>query len=476
MTWFDSVVSWLFPRLLVEGTSWEHDWLEKEREAFLTVCKFFFPLVATGYLANFFLYDQRMGLEPIESWFAFRVSMAALTLLTFAFYMLPFATRTRWYRIPAIVACWALSLSQAFVALWHGREAWVFCFLFVVASMMLLRMSALSSFWLAATIIATQTPVLLSAGVPVSDISSGTIVTLGMILVVRSSYLSEVRNFILNEENISAQKKIIELNADFAERIGAFIPRVIANRLQNHVNQDGKTILEASVDVLQARKQDVACLFSDIRGFTQGSRDLDQFISRSVMPEVKACSDTVEKHNGIPRKVGDLIFAYFDGDAIRDNLLQAITAGIEIARANKDINATSSEVDIRRYILISSGEAIVGNLGGLDSSIEITALGSPVNFLSRLDDLTKSPELAERLKSGDIIVCERSAKLLKDSNLKFTEVDLVALGLVVRDFPEVKFVYTLKPNETNLNALANEHTKLGEESSDTRRPNRVHAA
>jgi class 3 adenylate cyclase len=476
VNWFDSIVSWLIPRLLVEGTSWERDWLEKEREGFLIVCKFFFPLVSAGYIAHFFMYDLRMGLEPIERWFAFRVSMTLLTLLTFAFYMMPVAMRARWYRLPAIVTCWALCLSQAFVALWHGREAWVVCFLFVIATMMLLRMSALNSFWLGAAIVATQTPVLLAAGASVSNISSGTIVTLGMVLVIRTSYLSEVRNFILNQENITAQKKINELNTDFAERIGAFIPRVIATRLQNHVNNDGKTILEASVDVLQARKRDVACLFSDIRGFTKGSRDLDQFISRSVMPEVKVCSDTVEKHNGIPRKVGDLIFAYFDDDQIYRNLLQAITAGVEIARANEDMNATSSEVDIRRYILISSGEAIVGNLGGLDSSIEITALGSPVNFLSRLDDLTKSPELANMLDSGDIIVCERSAALLGDSNLDLKQVDLGALGLEVRDFSEVKFVYTLKPSEANLNALAGEYTKLDEEISDPRKPDRVYAA
>jgi class 3 adenylate cyclase len=126
-------------------------------------------------------------------------------------------------------------------------------------------------------------------------------------------------------------------------------------------------------------------------------------------------------------------------------------AGMEIARKNQDMNATVTESEIRRYILISSGEAIVGNLGGLDSSIEITALGSPVNFLSRLDDLTKSPTISAMLNSGDIIAADETISTLKrlQIELKSQMIDLDSLNLTIRDFPEARKVHRIEPTDSN---------------------------
>ena len=93
----------------------------------------------------------------------------------------------------------------------------------------------------------------------------------------------------------------------------------------------------------------------------------------------------------------------------------------------------------------------MGNLGGLDSSIEITALGSPVNFLSRLDDLTKEPSIAELLNSGDIIACDDTMMVLRTLrvNLESEVIDLCCLGLSVRDFPEAKMIHRIEPSEAN---------------------------
>jgi class 3 adenylate cyclase len=268
-------------------------------------------------------------------------------------------------------------------------------------------------------------------------------------MVVRSSLLSEVNSFLLGQENIAAQKKIIELNLDFAERIRSFIPRVIAQRLENYVEKERMTVLEASIEVLAPRKMDVACLFSDIRDFTQGSKELDEFISQSVIPEVKACSDAIEDQHGIPRKIGDLIFAYFDDQNIETNLLRAVTSGMEIAKLNHDMNATSSSVNIKRYVLISCGEAIVGNIGGLDSSIEITALGSTVNYLSRVDELTKHEKIQCRLGPGDLVLCDRSSEVLGRlaPDIEQNRIDLCNLN--IRDFPEVRSIYCVKPTDAN---------------------------
>lgn len=404
-----------------------------------------------------------MGLEPLEHWFNFRMTTAAALLACFAFYLSPFATR-RFYKIPAVAMCGALCVSQAFVAKWYGLEAWVFCFLFVLAGVLVIRSTALKSLVFAVVVMAVQAPILIDANVALSNVISGAIVTTMLTLAIRSAYLSDVRHFLLNQQHHEDQLRINELSIEFSNRIASFIPKVIANRLDTYVNRDRMSVLEASVEALKARKCDIACLFSDIRGYTQGSKNLDSYVNESVLPEVKLCADAVENRAGIPRKIGDLLFAYFDASSIHLNLLRAVIAGIEIARVNEAMNATAIQMQIKRYILISSGEAMVGNFGGLDSSVEITALGSPVNFLSRLDELTKAPEMAQLLKPGDLILCERSADLLRELGipLELVLIDLCKMGLKVRDFPETRIVYTLKPNDVHYAALLEPYQTIRE--------------
>ena len=115
------------------------------------------------------------------------------------------------------------------------------------------------------------------------------------------------------------------------------------------------------------------------------------------------------------------------------------------------MNATVTETEVTRYILLSSGEAIVGNLGGLDSSIEITALGSPVNFLSRLDSLTKDPMLSSTLNSGDILVSASTHALISQLGITLDcqRIDISDLGVKIRDFPEATSIYRIEPSDSN---------------------------
>jgi len=231
------------------------------------------------------------------------------------------------------------------------------------------------------------------------------------------------------------------------------------------------TILQAIDEVLRPREKEIACLFSDIRGFTQGSRDLQGFVNKGVIPDVKKCSDSIEAHGGIPRKVGDLVFAYFDDDVVHRNLIRAVAAGISIARLNEDLNSTLSAQKIRRYILITTGDAIVGNIGGLDSSIEITALGSPVNFLSRVDELTKSPQLMLILQPSDILLSEVAMAHLMEMNIRVesTKISLKSLGLSLRDFPKEETLYTIRATEANYDAIMGPYNYLEQNKPSTNR-------
>lgn len=468
MRWLESLVVYFFPTILLEGKPWKAMWEDKEHEAFVRICRFFFLAAGCLYVGHYFFYDKPMGLVPLENWLAFRMFAAGVSFTAFLFYISPLAYSPL-SKVPAILAVWLYCYTQAMITTWWDGTPWLFSFVFVIATTIVVRLSPLNSLILASCVMASQAHFLIEAGVPFSSLVSTAFIALLALLILRSSHVADVRNFVLNQENIAAQKKIIELNIEFSDRLRAFIPRVIANRLENYVKQHRLTVIQAAVEVLKPRQAEVACLFSDIRGYTQGSKDLDRFVDKSVLPEMKACSNTVEQFSGIPRKIGDLIFAYFDDPSIERNVIRCVLAGLEISKINRDLNDTTNLSEIRRYILIASGQAVVGNLGGLDSSIEITALGPPVNFLSRLDEITKTPNLASVLHAGDILICSNTARTLDRAAaaLEMDEIDLSCMNLKVRDFPEVSRIYRVRVSSQNQSALSaayQRHPKIESEN------------
>ena len=211
------------------------------------------------------------------------------------------------------------------------------------------------------------------------------------------------------------------------------------------------TILQAIEEVLRPRHREIACLFSDIRGFTRATQGKgDAFLDEGVIPNVRECTYAVERSGGIPRKIGDLLFAYFDQPSPQDNLIRCFKAALDVIQANNEFNESRPKQDpINRYVLITSGEAIVGNLGGFDSSIEITALGNPVNFLSRIDEATKHPAIRPLVTNNHIVMDERTATGLSAvlPSLELEHINLAKLGVHIRDFESVDriFLYCVDP-------------------------------
>ena len=452
---FVTLLQLLFPKAIIQGTSWEQAWEEEQREIFVRNASFFFPTAAIVYIGHFFLYDLLTGLEPIEYWFAFRMIAALICLGCYLFYKTDHV-KSRFYKVPVVFAAIVLCYSQARVTVYHDDVPYLFCFVFVFLAVMVLRSSPLNSALLAAVLLALQFPSLIEAEVSLRMTLSGSMVTLLTCAAIRTAYTSEVENFLLVQERDQSKEQIISMTQEFSNRIRSFIPKVIANRLQDAVDSRGMSVLEASVEVLRPQNKEIACLFSDIRGFTQGSKDLDAFIGNSVLPEVKACSDAIEDYEGIPRKIGDLVFAYFDDQNMDRNVVRAVLSGLKIAKSNLDINETVSKQEIRRYILVASGEAIVGNIGGVDSAVEITALGSSVNFLARLDDATKDPKLSGILQPGDLVLSAETKTILSRYTCEefFLKVDLRSLKIAIRDFPEVRDIFVLRPSQSIFRELS----------------------
>lgn len=459
MKWLDSSLTWMFPTFLLDGTPWYGDWREKERISTVNVLRMALPIVSVAWLSHYFLYDRPMNLEPIDDWLSLRLTGAAVCLLALPAYFEPIRSKIRFNRLPALIAFLSVIYLQSISVVWHGQQTWVFLFIMIMTFSLVLRMSSVESAVFCIVGLLVSLPNLVSGGVSTPNIVTGLVVTVVAVMVVRTSYLLDIRNFLLAQQHEEAQEKLLKLSNDFSSRLKSFIPKTIANRIERAVSDGGLSVLQASVEVLEPKKRQIACLFSDIRGFTQGSKDLDKFVENSVLPEVKVCTDAIEANHGIPRKIGDLVFAYFDDDSPELNLFRAVMSGMEVARLNSDMNATAGNAQISRYILIDAGEAIVGNLGGHDSSVEITALGSPVNFLARLDDVTKHPKLQSQILPGDLLLSSKAMDMIlgilegTEFELEYTKIDLVEPGIEVRDFPDTTSIYTLRSSDTNYASL-----------------------
>jgi class 3 adenylate cyclase len=345
---------------------------------------------------------------------------------------------------------------QAKVLLWFEGSVYFYAFGFVIITTVIQKISILKSLAYALALIAIQWSLFIEAGLEPPLLYSATAVALVFVTFARSGYLSEVRYYVANQQNIETQTRIIEMNVEFTDRLRAFLPEEIAGRLFRYVEEQKMSILQAIEEVLRPKEKVVSCLFSDIRGFTKSTQNVGDFLNDAVIPNVKECTNAVEANGGIPRKIGDLIFAYFDHPDPINNLAKCLNAGFDLIEANRRFNESRPKHhNIRRHVLISTGEAIVGNLGGFDSSIEITALGNPVNFLSRVDEVTKHQRIMPLLSGNELILDDESASCISSINqqIEIQRVDLRIIDVSIRDFEETSTLWILRNTQTNRDAV-----------------------
>lgn len=459
----------LFPAFLLHGTPWKEQWEEKERRENVNVWRYVFIIAAVVYVGHYFLLDKPMGLQPAETWLMYRFGLAGLSFVCGVLYFVRPFYQSRAYRVPAYIVLWAIAFMQAKSMVWYEGSLYLYAFAFVVIGSVVLRTSLLKSMIFAAFTLATQYSYFLQTEVSPPLIYSATVVTLIFVYVSRSKYIDDIRYFLAVQQNALSQKQVIELSIEFSDQIRSLLPREISRRLTYYLSTQRLSVLQAMGEILQPTQKEICCLYSDIRGFTEGTKDLDRFINHGVLPNVRECTSAVEQNGGIPRKIGDLLFAYFDDDNNYVNLVRSIQTGIDIAKVNQSFNENNSrQVHIQRHILISTGDAIVGNLGSMDSSIEITALGSPVNLLSRVDELTKSAALKPHLAKPCLILCDRTADLLREINLNLDikKISLSELGLHIRNFEDVDSIWLLEVTHTTERLLGTANNYIRQKYHD----------
>ena len=139
----------------------------------------------------------------------------------------------------------------------------------------------------------------------------------------------------------------------------------------------------ATTQVLPGPRQQEACvLFSDARGFTEMSREIDpELLFRMLSEHLAAQVDLVYNHAGyIDKFAGDGIMAVFDGDKMA---LRGCRCALEIMEMSRDIAARTGSRINRLAIGVHLGTAIVGNLGS-QNHLDYTLIGDAVNLTTRL--------------------------------------------------------------------------------------------
>jgi adenylate cyclase len=143
-------------------------------------------------------------------------------------------------------------------------------------------------------------------------------------------------------------------------------------------------------DFLKGRRRRVSVFFSDLRGFTSVSEQLDvDVVVRMLNEHLDAMTQVVFEHGGtVDKFIGDCVMAFFGAPLyMPDHAARAVKCAIAMRARHDEIAAEWEKrglPGVKMGVGMHSGEVFVGNIGG-DSLTSYTVIGDHVNLASRLE-------------------------------------------------------------------------------------------
>ena len=192
------------------------------------------------------------------------------------------------------------------------------------------------------------------------------------------------------------------LSESARSKLGAYISPEVAN-----------IVLEESELRLGGERQNVAVLFSDLRGFTSYSESLEpEEIVAQLNNYMSAMVDTITRHGGIVDKfMGDGIMAVFGAPISRpDDADRAIECGKSMMIAIDDHNKTREAKrlpKLKHGVGVHFGPVVAGNVG-TSLRAAYTVIGDTVNLASRLESVTKKVGVDLVVSEQTVEACARS--------------------------------------------------------------------
>ena len=146
--------------------------------------------------------------------------------------------------------------------------------------------------------------------------------------------------------------------------------------------------------VLGGEQVTATVLFSDIRGFTKITRQLEPEQTVAMLNDyLQAMTDIVFKHDGtVDKYVGDAVMAVFGAPLpFKDHARHAVATAIDMQSALLELQAQWRAQGLPIFdigIGINTGEMIAGNMGA-KQRLDFTVIGESVNLAAHIEGLNK---------------------------------------------------------------------------------------
>jgi adenylate cyclase len=197
-------------------------------------------------------------------------------------------------------------------------------------------------------------------------------------------------------------------NGPFAERLRR--DALAVSNLQRYFTPSvAECIVNSDAEIRPGGdKRPVAVLFSDIRGFTAISEEMNPFQMAKLLSDYfTEMVDCVFRHGGtLDKFMGDALMAQWGAPTSHaDDVDRALRAAIDMQRALDRLNArwlAEGTPTMLAGIGLNFGEAFAGNIG-CERRLEYTVIGDTVNTASRL---------CAAAEPGDILLTESFQKAL----------------------------------------------------------------
>jgi adenylate cyclase len=169
-----------------------------------------------------------------------------------------------------------------------------------------------------------------------------------------------------------------------------FVPRDVVNDVIERTDDDLR---------LGAVRRDGTVMFTDLRGFTTFSEQLEpEQVVEVINQYLSEMTDAILRHGGtLVSYMGDGIMALFGAPLEQpDHADRALLAtremiGVRLPRFNQWLSAHGFDKQFRMGIGVNSGQVMSGNVGSIQR-LEYTALGDTTNTAARLEAMTKGTE------------------------------------------------------------------------------------
>jgi len=225
------------------------------------------------------------------------------------------------------------------------------------------------------------------------------------------------------------------------QQIKQLFSRMLSPEVMNHL-LDHPTGLN-----LGGSSRSVTILFSDIRGYTEFSENIDnEELVRQLNNYFERMVGCVQENQGTFHKfIGDAVMSVWGDIAAvslgtREDAKNAVRSALMMRRKLRELNEerkAAGQIPLRIGIGLNHGEVLVGQIGALSRS-EFTVMGDPVNVASRLEGMTKEFRT-------DLAIGESVQQLLDDTFL------LRRLGLIqLKGKTRPTVVYEVLAEKTDL--------------------------